>query len=365
MPAPAPLISRPADITDEWLTGALVAGGVAPSGARVTAHDAEPIGTGQVGDNIRFSLSWAGAAEGEVPPTVVGKFASADETSRMAGLLTGTYVREVSFYRELADHCAMRIPACYVAELDPATGEFVLLFEDITPARQGDQITGCGLEEAALAMTELGRLHASFWADPILEGRDWLMRRGGDAGVMLASMYDGSTAGFVDRYGERLTPLAVEVVGAFAGRIGDWLAADRGDVTLQHGDYRLDNMLFGTGPGAPPLTTVDWQTPAIAAGPSDAAYFLGGSLPVEDRRDHERELLEIYRAELAASGVETDADTVWEQYRANAAAGLMMTVVASMLVGRHDRGDAMFCAMAERHAAHMDDLETLTLITRS
>ena len=75
------------------------------------------------------------------------------------------------------------------------------------------------------------------------------------------------------------------------------------------------------------------------------------------------DLLEVYRQSLAAGGVELSADALWAQYRANAGAGLHMTVVASMLVGRHDRGDAMFCAMAERHTAHMDDLETLTIIS--
>lgn len=375
MPVPAPLIARPDDITDAWLTDALVASGAAPAGAVVERHTAEGIGTGQVGQNVRFTLTWSGIDDADdgaagsgagagVPSTVVGKFAAADEQSRLAGLMTGTYVREVSFYRELADRCAMRIPFCHVAELDPDTGEFVLLFEDIAPARQGDQIAGCTIDEAALAMTELGKLHASYWDDPSLDGREWLAHRARpDSAMILASMYDGFAGGFAERYGDRLPDLTLAVVEAFSGRIGDWLATDEGPLTLLHTDYRLDNMLFGTGPGAPPLTVVDWQTPAVGVGASDAAYFLGGGLGIDDRRTHERDLLEVYRQSLAAGGVELSADALWAQYRANAGAGLHMTVVASMLVGRHDRGDAMFCAMAERHTAHMDDLETLTIIS--
>ncbi|MEZ5209292.1 MAG: phosphotransferase [Acidimicrobiales bacterium] len=351
-----------------------MASGAAPAGAVVERHTAEGIGTGQVGQNVRFTLTWSGIDDADdgaagsgagagVPTTVVGKFAAADEQSRLAGLMTGTYVREVSFYRSspTAAPCASRSVTSPSSTPTPASS---CCCSRTSPRRQGDQIAGCTIDEAALAMTELGKLHASYWDDPSLDGREWLAHRARpDSAMILASMYDGFAGGFAERYGDRLPDLTLTVVEAFSGRIGDWLATDEGPLTLLHTDYRLDNMLFGTGPGAPPLTVVDWQTPAVGVGASDAAYFLGGGLGIDDRRTHERDLLEVYRQSLAAGGVELSADALWAQYRANAGAGLHMTVVASMLVGRHDRGDAMFCAMAERHTAHMDDLETLTIIS--
>ena len=39
-----------------------------------------------------------------------------------------------------------------------------------------------------------------------------------------------------------------------------------------------------------------------------------------------------------------------------------MAVVASVLVGRSEHGDEMFLAMAERHAAHVDDLDSWALL---
>ena len=44
-------------------------------------------------------------------------------------------------------------------------------------------------------------------------------------------------------------------------------------------------------------------------------------------------------------------------------AGLVMAVGASMLVERTERGDAMFMAMATRHAQHILDLEAIDLLT--
>ena len=70
-----------------------------------------------------------------------------------------------------------------------------------------------------------------------------------------------------------------------------------------HGDYRLDNMLFGA-PGAPrPFAAVDWQTVGWGQVMTDASYFLGGSLTLEDRRAHEQELLREYHDALQDHGV--------------------------------------------------------------
>ncbi|MEZ5228688.1 MAG: hypothetical protein R2710_19090 [Acidimicrobiales bacterium] len=47
------------------------------------------IGTGQVGENVRFVLTWS-SDDPELPATVVGKFLSQSEISRSTGRITGT-----------------------------------------------------------------------------------------------------------------------------------------------------------------------------------------------------------------------------------------------------------------------------------
>lgn len=228
MPAPAPLLSHPDEVTPDWLTEALTRSGRVAPGHRVVDLDAVTIGNGKVGQNIRFGLTWeptdAPGAD-QLPPSVVGKFASDDETSRMAGMLTGTYLREWAFYSELADPTRMAVPSCHVAELDAASGAFVLLFDDVTPAEAGDQIAGCSVDEAALALAELGRLHAYWWADPRLDGRDWLVRRGHDGGQGLADLYQAFVGSFLDRFGDRLTPEAAAVAERFTPLVTDWVSA--------------------------------------------------------------------------------------------------------------------------------------------
>ena len=81
-----------------------------------------------------------------------------------------------------------------------------------------------------------------------------------------------------------------------------------------------------------------------------------------DRRANERELLDVYARELTEYGVDVDENWLWEQYRRDTFAGLVMAVVASQLVGGSDRSEAMFAAMATRHLQHAIDLDSLAAI---
>ncbi len=82
----------------------------------------------------------------------------------------------------------------------PASGDFVLVLEDMTPAEQGDQITGCDVATAELAVRELARLHGPRWNDPTLDDLDWLTRRTGpDDGAQLEAMWTMFFPSFADR----------------------------------------------------------------------------------------------------------------------------------------------------------------------
>src|SRR5207248_9236872 len=95
----------------------------------------------------------------------------------------------------------------------------------------------------------------------------------------------------------------------------------------------------------------------------DAAYFLGGSLPTEDRRAHERELLAGYREALHEHGAQQlPWETCWREYRRHTVAGLLMALLAPMIVERTERGDEMFVAMLARHAQHALDLDAEELV---
>lgn len=329
--------------------------------ADVVDVEATRIGDGLVGMNLRLVLRYAPGSSG--PASVVVKLPSEDPTSRATGRALRNYEREVRFYTELAGTVDIRVAHCYHGEWDPDSGDFVLVLEDLAPARQGDQLAGCSVDQARAAIAELAGLHAPRWGDPSLEGVEWLSRRTSAADVeQLVGIYRSLVPGFLATYARYLDSDGVSLVERFAGRLADWLSGREGPSTVTHGDYRLDNLMFATSGDGHRVSVVDWQTPGHGSGLSDLSYFVGAGLLPEDRRRHERNLVAGYVAELERRGVTVDESWAWEHYARDAFSGIVMSVVASQLVQVTDRSEAMFAAMATRHVRHALDLDAESLV---
>ena len=118
-------------------------------------------------DSLRLRLTAEGAPDA-APGSVVAKLPAADPTSRATALSLRSYEKEVRFYQQLAPDLPVRTPTVFHADIDPATASFVLLLEDMAPARAGDQLAGCAPAVVASAVDELVNLHAPRWADPTL-----------------------------------------------------------------------------------------------------------------------------------------------------------------------------------------------------
>lgn len=353
------LVSHPDDVTPEWITGVLTAAG-ALDGGRVTDVDAEAVGTGQVGDSVRFTLTYDGSPG---PATVVGKFPAEDETSRASSVATRTYEIETRFYQQLRDRVSITTPEPYVALIDVEANEFVLIMNDLAPAEQGDQMRGCDVAAAEIAVDEIAKLHAPVWGDPALADLDWLNRASEDGRAFYVQLLAMLYPGFKERYGDLVDADVVTAGDALMDRLGDYISYRPEPHTAAHGDYRVDNMLFASDAGGAPLTTVDWQTVALGPGVTDVSYLLGTSLLPDDRSAAERDLVERYHEGLLSGGVHDYAfETCWNDYRRFAFSGFLMAVGASMLVGQTDRGDEMFMAMANRSGRMAIELETLAML---
>ena len=341
----AEVVHTPEDLSAAFLQEALGSG-------PITDFGIERIGTGQMSNSYRVALAYDGGTAG--PSTVVVKLAAEDATSRATGVGLGAYEREVRFYRELAPRLGDgHLAACHAVRFDEREGWFTLVLEDVAPAVQGDQIAGCTVAEAHAAMLALARLHAPVFGDPQLGATPWLNQESPLNQALLTQLWPG----FLERYGERVAPEHQALCERLLESLDGWAADRRPPLGLVHGDYRLDNMLFGA-PGSPrAVTVVDWQTVGWGPVMTDVSYFLGGGLPLPERRAEEEQLVRAYHEALQAEGVRGfDWDACWTGYRRQTFAGIVMAVAASMLVERTDRGDDMFMTTLARHAQQALDL---------
>ncbi len=344
-------IETPRDLTEDWLTEVLGAGAI-------TAFEYERIGTGQMSECYRVVLTHA---DGSGPRSVVLKVAASDPTSRQTGLALGLYEREVRFYTDIAPRLAGPVAPCHHAAFDPETGIFDLLLDDAAPARVGDEIRGATVEQALTAVAELGRLQAPVLGDQRLAESAWLNPK--DAPVnqaLITALY----AAFVDRYADQITPEQRTVCEQLVACFDEYLAAERSGSRINgvvHGDFRLDNLLFGDTGAARPLTVVDWQTVTWGPAYTDLSYFLGCAIPISERRDHYDELLRNYHDALGPNPP-LRLEDVREGVRRQTFMGVTMSIIASMVVERTRRGDEMFMTMLERNCSHVLDTGALEVL---
>jgi Ecdysteroid kinase-like family len=340
-------------ITPDWLSGALA--------RPVTAVTAARIGTGQIGATYRLAVEYAPGSEG--PARLVAKLAADDPAAR-ARVADG-YRREVGFYAHLAPTVAVRTPRCWYAALGTDATTFTLLLDDLAPAMPGVQAQGCAPAAAVDAVRNVARLHAPRWNDESLRGYDFLPEYDAEAAAFMGPLHVDATANFVRRYAGVLDAADVETLGAAAAATESWLTAAASPFALVHGDYRLDNLMFGTGAAA--VTALDWQTLSIGPPARDVAYFLGTSLDVAARRSHERDLVGAYHDELGAFGVTGyDAEQCFADYRLGQLQGPLITVLGCeyATATRTAAADEMFLAMARRSCAAIRDLDSLELVRR-
>ncbi len=347
------------DITPEWLTGVLRQGGVL-STARVSKILGEPVGIGLgfMSAMQRLSIDYAGDAPG-APTQLIAKLAPADPGARQIDLVFQFYEKETGFYRLLQTETPIRTPKAYHVDFDPESHDFILLMEDLSPARLGDHLVGMSPADAGLALDAVGAMHGHWWRSPRLAEMPWLLEINSPQMKGLQGVYQQCWPAVVDFLGDAM-PSAMRKTGEkLATRIEAMmdLAADM-PRTLMHGDYRADNMFFEVGAAKEPFAIADWQVMLEGPAAFDLAYMLAGSLKPDVRRSCEDALVSRHHGALERAGVsDYSMAQLRTDYRVCATLGWCWPVVAiGSLDMTNDRGVAVFRAWAERAMETVLDL---------
>jgi len=312
-----------AALTPEWLSEAL---DTAVIDARVT-----PIaeGEGFMGRLARVEPIYGEGAGG--PASMVAKIPTDDPGSVAIGQMLAVWEREANFYLELAPRLPVRTPQCFYAGGDADSGIFAVLLEDLSPFVGGDQIVGATPAQAEAAISWLGAFHAAESGGGDAAEMAWLPATANSPMYQgLGPMLEAVWPGFVDRFGSHTPPDTLGWVERMIPRWNECMAEQLLPITIVHADFRIDNLFFDGGT----VIAIDWQSVALGEGLYDVAYFMGGSVPTDQRRATERSLVSRYGATLRARGVEVPRDDVlFDQYRR---AVLVAMTVGALLMGQLD-----------------------------
>ncbi|MEC9247824.1 MAG: phosphotransferase [Pseudomonadota bacterium] len=317
----------------------------------------EKVGTGQLGETRRFHLKYESPNK-NCPATLIGKFPSDDLTAANTGRDMGFYKAEVMFYKELAERSQISTPKPLYAQLD-GQNNFVLILEDLYPAKQGDHMTGCSIETVRIGLKEAALLHSAFWNNRELEKQQWLYIPSGAQGFYTTELVKDSWSHFKSCYSAKLDPLVIQACEKFVSRHEIWNMPRTKNRCFSHNDFRVDNMLFLGNK----ISVVDWQTSNYLGAGMDAAYFIGSALSRENRIAVEHDLLQEYHQILLKNGVRNyELDELLLDYRHYSLAAAVVAIAATVIVEQTERGDALFLKMVEDSIYQAIDNDALDLL---
>lgn len=347
------------EITRDWVAACL-------EKKSLVSVTLEPFGegVGMMSSMAIVRLSWPDNSSAELPDSLVIKIAAENDTNRTVAQQFNLYLKEVNYYSDLAPLTTATSPKVYASAIDDKHN-FFLLMQDISDYRMGSQVDGATLAECELMVDFLARLHASFWNK--LEDVAWLPHMSGSQNA--TNMAVGCEHGWeqlLSYFGEFVPEpinanrdLYIKSISSLQERL------DQSPRTLIHGDFRMDNMLFGQKPGHEALMVVDFQGPLKGNGIQDLGYLLSHSAKTEIRQQHERELIARYVDQLGLHGVKHyTVDTAFEHYRVGVAyAWTVAVVIAGTMDPANDRGYAWMSKMVERNGIAFQDLNCLELLS--
>lgn len=336
------------DVSPEWMTEAIRSRHPDAVVSRVTLLSRDD-GTNR---RARFALEYA---QGGGPRGVFVKAHAA--AHRWVHLRNGNLFNEARLFA-VGTQLPCEHPLVYSAVPDYPRLDFLLVMEDLTlrGADPLDSLRPMNLAQVTSGLAGLAALHREYWGmtarchKHLGWLREWSPSQGWQVGLRhrvpigLSRYQPALPAPLAGMDGTAIVDRWVRYVETLADT----------PHTLLHGDAHIGNtyVLPGDETGF-----LDWQVVRRGHWSQDVGYFLIGALTVEDRRRHERQLLEVYRESLdLPEGQAPGAEEVWQRYRLSPAYGLAIWLSTLGTDGwqRHE----ISAALAERYAAAYADLET-------
>ncbi|RSL74603.1 hypothetical protein CEP53_000173 [Fusarium sp. AF-6] len=267
------------------------------------------------------------------------------------------YQLEAEFYHYIGPAVQMRLPDAHYCAIDEVRGQGIVVLADLktTGYAFGNPLEAWTVDRVRAGVEQLAILHAKTWGG---EPRDfpWLNREFSIRDIMRSLL---SAESWEARFGGESRPPVPDQL-ADRERMAKafetlWSNTDTKMNCIVHGDPHIGNT-FITPTGEPGF--LDWQCIYRGSAIHDVAYFIAGSLSIDDRRESEGELFRHYLDTLhQKGGPRFSKEELWEEYRKHTLHGFIWSLALSEMQPRE-----LVDSMARRYCAAIMDLKTLELL---
>ena len=221
-----PLIEDAEHVTAEWMQQALTADGASDSPG-IASLEVEKLSevTNALGNLFRCRLTAAGGAAAD-PASVIVKIPTSNPLAFRLARWLSLHRREYVYYRDVAPHGRIRVPALLYGDFDASSHRFVLVLEDLDGMEGVPQIDGVGAARARRAIREIATLQGRYWestGDQALSACGaFLTTR---ESRIMQTIYLLTLPAVFERFGDLLTTDTSRLADAFGTRIVAHLGA--------------------------------------------------------------------------------------------------------------------------------------------
>lgn len=344
--APWGIPERYEDVTAEWLTQALRAGGVLGK-QTVIGFCVEPISAARSRLSSLASISVSyDQPTSDLPDTLFAKFVSRIPANRERAADRRLFQTEIALYQNLGDMMPLNMPRMYYGAADETSDLAVVLLEEI------EGISKAGLSvvdewsltksEARLALRELSGMHARWWGDESLSEHSWLLPVDCARRRNAYNTYEQAWKKLRDVMEPVLTTSEMRMCDTLSEFLPTVMSElKQMPMTLCHGDYHPSNLLWDEIGEPNTVWAVDWQVSAIGPAIQDASYLLGMGTTRDNLKLVRQEYLPEYHAALVDAGVK---DYEYQQLLNDYRYGLLdalQHLIGALAIVDFDRPDAV------------------------
>ena len=300
------------DITEEWLTGWLCRD---VPGAHVTSFS---IPGGSRGTSTRAALRVTYNAEGRRAGLATGLFLKLASSYRQRVLLGSADAQrgEVVFFTSLRPKIDMETPRGFGGAVDQRSWRSVVLMEDIAATKGAtfvEPVHPLERKQVEDLVENLARMHGTMWEHPDLRE---LPKTPLDHFRIISAFLDMRKRCQVGM--ERAKSVISPRIYGQADRLWEGtrraldLATNSLPRTLLHGDAHVGQSYI-TADGR--MGWTDWQLAMQGGWAYDFAYFVSSACEPENRREWDRDLLELYLERLTEHGGKPPTtEDAWRSY---------------------------------------------------
>ena len=350
----------PEQVSSAWLSNVLSKSSNYKD-SKIIGLTSQPIspGRGFSGQVHRYFIKYSHKASKTLPETIIVKFSSQNQVTKK--FLRNYSINEISAYREFSRSTIQLLPKTYFMAINEKEGDICLLLEDLDSTSRYN-VDLLSFEQYKFAVKKIAEFHAMWtkkpkpkWARParaLMGHTNKIMSR--------------NICKFLELYKEHVGNDFRQLLNEYPNQSHKiFPRAANVYTTLTHGDFRPDNFFISKSiSNGLELKVIDWQLSSQGHGIWDISYLTAWGVPIENRREWERQIIDIYRNTMDLGYPDYNLSTQMEiEYlRGFLIAIQILVIAASELSDQSDRGEELIRTTTDRINLIIEDHNLLPFL---